>query len=293
MLFCERWKASDRSELEIGNLSGHIRKHGSAHLDEKDLEYYRTLRTPTVVEKADALLIFLAKEFPIPGRRVDGAWDTVGDIHQIVKQAGHKPSRYGATTPAGRDWDPLKYLSISGVANAGELRWLTVDYLRDEGFFSGSFAITPKGWQRIEQLRSGGVESRTGFVAMNFHEDFDVLFKKVIEPGIEASGYNADLVKNPKSNEKIDDAIIAGIRACRFMVADASRHRPNVYYEAGYAKGLGRAVIWMVEQCDVDKVHFDTRQYPFIAWTREDLPAARKVLQMRIEATIGRGPVTR
>jgi hypothetical protein len=248
----------------------------------------------TVVEKADALLLCLAKEYPVPATQIPKVWEQAYSTYRKLSEHW----KFGVSPSQLSEWHALKFLSIAGVANVEELRWLAKEYLVDGMLVSyanagASVSIPPKGWQRIEQLRSGGVESRTGFVAMNFHEDFNVLFDEVLRPGITDAGYEAHRVDKKESNEKIDDEIIAGIRACRFMVADASRHRPNVYYEAGYAKGLGRDVIWMVEQCDEDDVHFDTRQYPFIPWKRDDLPAARKALQMRIEATIGRGPVTR
>ncbi len=295
--FCRDWNASERTELEIANLSAWIRRRtGFAELRLADMEEYRTLRTPTVVEKADALIVALAKEFPIPGRRIDNAWEYVDSLHaQVSEKLGRSGGRaqFGATGPGERSWELLRYLSIAGVANPDELRWLIDTYLRKEELLTTNFQISPKGWQRIEQLRTGGIESRSGFVAMNFAPEFTVLFEQVLKPGIEAAGYHANRVDQKPSNQRIDDEIIAGIRECRFVVADASGHRPNVYYEAGYAKGLGRDVIWMVEEKDRATLHFDTRQYPYITWKRDALPEACKALEMRIAATIGRGPVRR
>ena len=67
--------------------------------------------------------------------------------------------------------------------------------------------------------------------------------------------------------------------------------RGGVYYEAGFAKGLGREVVWTVKKELIDKnlVHFDTRQFNHIAWeTTEDL---RKKLSQRIVATLDQGPI--
>ena len=51
---------------------------------------------------------------------------------------------------------------------------------------------------------------------------------------------------------------------------------------------LGRPVIWTCREDDMERLHFDIRQYNTIDWkTPEDL-AAR--LQHRIEAAVGKGP---
>ncbi len=80
------------------------------------------------------------------------------------------------------------------------------------------------------------------------------------------------------------DAIIAEIRKSLFMVADFTENRGGVYFEAGYAQGLGIPVIWTCRHDHKDRLHFDTRQYNHILWTDEiDL---FEQLRRRIEATI-------
>ena len=72
------------------------------------------------------------------------------------------------------------------------------------------------------------------------------------------------------------------------MVADFTGNRGGVYYEAGFAGGLGIPVIWIVHEDDLDDVHFDTRQYNHITYsTPEEL---RDKLKARILATIQTSP---
>ena len=90
-----------------------------------------------------------------------------------------------------------------------------------------------------------------------------------------------DLVEH---NGKIDDFIVAQIRRSGLLVADFTGHRGGVYFEAGFAMGLGIPVIWTCRDSDIDELHFDTRQYNHIAWTNpQDL---QERLQNRIAATI-------
>jgi hypothetical protein len=68
-----------------------------------------------------------------------------------------------------------------------------------------------------------------------------------------------------------------------------------VYYEAGFAQGLGIRVIWTCLDKEVreNKLHLDVRQYPFITWTPEGLPDFARKLTARIVRTVGQGPVRR
>ena len=76
------------------------------------------------------------------------------------------------------------------------------------------------------------------------------------------------------------------------MVADFTQGktgaRGGVYYEAGFAHGLGIPVIFTCRNESLDKVHFDTRQYNHIVWT--DPAKLRTDLRNRIAAVIGDGP---
>ena len=68
------------------------------------------------------------------------------------------------------------------------------------------------------------------------------------------------------------------------MVADFTGQRAGVYYEAGFATGLGRPVIWCCRKDEIDKLHFDTNHKNHIDWeTPEEL---RDRLYRRIRATI-------
>ncbi|MFZ4580841.1 MAG: hypothetical protein ACOYOB_20860, partial [Myxococcota bacterium] len=64
---------------------------------------------------------------------------------------------------------------------------------------------------------------------------------------------------------------------------------PGVYYEAGFAQGLGKPVIWTVREDCLRDVHFDTRQFNHICWT--DPLDLRHKLMLRIQNTVGQGPV--
>ena len=59
---------------------------------------------------------------------------------------------------------------------------------------------------------------------------------------MEDTGFRALRIDMKQFNEKICDHIIAEIRRSRFLIADVTGHRAGVYFEAGYAMGLGLPV---------------------------------------------------
>jgi hypothetical protein len=142
--------------------------------------------------------------------------------------------------------------------------------------------ITLQGWQR---LAATGANSRTGFIAMSFDSSMNAAFSDGIAPAISDAGYEPLRVDKVHHNEKICDRIIAEIRRARFVIADVTMQRQGVYFEAGFAMALGLPVIWACHEAEIDRVHFDTRQYNHIVWSGSaDL---RQKLTDRIRATIG------
>lgn len=176
------------------------------------------------------------------------------------------------------------------------------EYLQEKGWIrsvvadsdpKNIFTVSVEGYSHIADLASKR-DSAQCFVAMWFSKDVDVLYHQGIKPAIEAAGYKAIRIDEKPHANKINDEIIAEIRRSRFLVADFTHGddgaRGGVYYEAGFAHGLNRPVIFSCRENMVDKLHFDTRQYNHILWKNENLDGFRKDLTNRIEALIGEGP---
>src|SRR5262249_3741223 len=128
--------------------------------------------------------------------------------------------------------------------------------------------------------------SNSGFNAMWFDKSMIQARVSGLQKAIENAGYDAVVVDRVEHINKIDDEIVAQIRKARFLVADLTGHRGGVYFEAGFALGLGLPVFWTCRKDDFT-LHFDVRQYNTIDWSTPDELASR--LQFRIESVIGRG----
>ena len=141
------------------------------------------------------------------------------------------------------------------------------------------------GWDRIEQLKEKPYGTREqAFIAMWFDKSTDPFYFngiKIAFVELEMKELRMDLVEH---NNKICDEIIAEIKRSKFLVADFTGNRGGVYFEAGFAQGLGIPVIWMVKKGEEEDIHFDTRQYNHIVY--EDEKDLIKKLKARIQATI-------
>jgi hypothetical protein len=149
--------------------------------------------------------------------------------------------------------------------------------------------ILPAGWEAIGKCRKPNELSEKVFVAMSFCDDMKPLYLEGIAPAIEEDcGYQPVRIDNKEFVGDVVDEILAEIRESRFVVADVTGQRAGVYYEAGFALGLGLPVVWSCRENEIDKVHFDTRQQNHIVWN--DAKQLRERLANRIRAVIGLGP---
>lgn len=155
---------------------------------------------------------------------------------------------------------------------------------------SYQYQITPSGWAYLSGI--GADSKEQGFIAMAFKLALKLVSDCGIYPGIENAGYKPLRIDSKDHNNRIDDEIVAEIRKSKFVVADLTGKNAGAYFEAGFAMGLGKPVIWTCQQSDIDKkggIHFDTRQYSIVSWEPDKLVDFAKRLTQRIEATIGHG----
>ena len=153
--------------------------------------------------------------------------------------------------------------------------------------YTFSVAITADGWDYLEKVERHIEERTQAFVAMSFSEDLKSIWEGPLFNAITKAGYKPYRVDAEPHSDRIDVKIISEIKNSRFVVADITEQKRGVYFEAGYALGLGLPVLWCVRKDELEQVHFDTRQYNHIVWeTADDLETQ---LYDFICAIIGKG----
>jgi hypothetical protein len=152
------------------------------------------------------------------------------------------------------------------------------------GSGEAAFQITISGWRQLEPvLRPGGEPGRC-FVASWLDAQMDEPYRIGIEPAVKACGYTPVWMKDIPENKGITDRILSEIRRAEFIVADFTGQRQSVYFEAGFARALGREVIWCCRDDDIKSLHFDTKHFGHVVW--KDSADLRVKLEASIRANI-------
>jgi hypothetical protein len=119
----------------------------------------------------------------------------------------------------------------------------------------------------VVSLAERMVAPRNVFVVMSFKREFVEVFASCKEICREFK-LEAERTDESTSLERITPRIEKGIRRSAFVIADVSELSPNVFYEVGYAKGLGKDVIVTAKKGK--KLPFDIADVPTIFWEIQD-----------------------
>lgn len=127
--------------------------------------------------------------------------------------------------------------------------------------------------------------SRDCFVAMWFDASMDETYRVGICAPLKDMGYNPVRIDKKEHNSRIDQQIFDEIRKSRFLISDITGHRGGVYYESGFASGLGLPVIQTCKERDFKDRHFDVFTINTIVYKTDEELATR--LRQRVLETIG------
>jgi len=258
---------NDRFKDKLHILSGLLRNHfESGHQIELHRgnidELVGSAKLPQdIFGRIDAVLLYVYQKTSYDGMRIGLGPEDISIIY-------------------GRDPDEWNFT----IKKAIELNYLEPTSISD-------YRLNLAGWKRVQELRTTAGRSNQAFVAMWFDGTLEKVWTEGFYSALFGLGYEPLRIDKQEHNEKICDKIIAEIRKSGLLIADFTGNRGGVYFEAGFAMGLGLPVIWTCKKSEIEQLHFDTRQYNHIAWTDEaDL---KEKLINRIEATIPNRPKPR
>jgi hypothetical protein len=225
-------------------------------------------RLPTLVEQRDNLLRWLGTELEI-GPVYSFSYHGVG-------------ARVGSASPGAFQ------LLLESMAAAGYL----VGKIGGGG--DGAFKLGYRGLERLEQLERATPSGYNAFMAMKFG---DPALNKIVDDyfrqAVKETGFELYRLDDKPEAGLIDARLRNEIRNCRFLIADLSHANLGAYWEAGYAEGLGKPVIYTCEKSVFDgktahiaAPHFDTNHHLTIVWEASDPQVAASRLRETIRFTI-------
>ena len=212
----------------------------------------------------------LKKEFmlPTPSEQVTKALRYIGDeIRHTGEGIEGFPQSFTAVIGAyDRNFamDTIDNMAQSGLVNTMEKRSAMGDFFL--------IKLTLQGWDRYEEERKGHIASNYGFLALKFGDkDLDPFITDYVKPWIKDMGYELVDLRDRSRAGVIDNVMRQEIRNAKFILADLTHDNAGAYWEAGYAEGLGKPVIYLCEKekFNMYKTHFDTNHCTTILWDVE------------------------
>lgn len=146
------------------------------------------------------------------------------------------------------------------------------------------------GWRRLQELRTiGSVKSKTAFMAMRYGNiNHDAVFTNHFKPAVAGAGFHLEKLSEVLQAGTIDNQLRTEIRTCRFLLADLTGGNSGAYWEAGFAEGLGKPVIYLCERNYFKKykTHFDTNHQTTVLWSSHSIESDMIVLKATIRSTL-------
>jgi nucleoside 2-deoxyribosyltransferase len=224
---------------------------------------------------------------PAPAEQLDQLIILVGDHQPSVAQS----ARLGS--PVISAWIGV---TITRAAPEDGLGWLLRQPENKEYFaiWDGDnatllFSLTMTGWMRYGTLKRGHVDSRRALMALKFGDPvLDRVVATCFSPAVEQAGFELRTLADAQPAGLIDDQMRVALRTSRFVVADLTHGSSGAYWEAGFAEGLGRPVIYTCRKTEwgENKSHFDTNHLVTVIWDPNELDMAGAMLTATIRATL-------
>jgi hypothetical protein len=265
---------------------------------------------PTPAEQANNLIVFLGEHLSSPGsvftwktalRRSQGRTTISVDDRDIYAILGIKTGK-----DERDEWNDFRFIITASeeqkvlrvnkevTSISGPVKERTTDLSSGSLEVSLSFA----GWQKYEELKRSVKESRRAFVAMDFanlenrgknYFFQETLLDKYLVPAVKQTGYVlANSLRSEPTAGNIHARMEVEIRAARFVIAELSHHNTGAYWEAGFARGLGKPVIYMYNRTIGSSPipHFDVGSDHIIFWEQDKPEKAAEELKGVIRATL-------
>jgi hypothetical protein len=260
----------DLSELQRAALSHSIRRQfrpGRALPQVTEEWIARVLkepRLPDAAEQADLCVLWLGAVTKAPGQYEAIVADKLRAIIGAIGQQGVTFALRHLQSAGLVDWD-----SASTVQTA---------------------QLTFNGWKHYAELVRGRAEgSRKAFMAMKYGDpELDAAFTGCFKPAVAKTGFELFRLDEVPKAGLIDDRMRVALRTSRFVVADLTHANRGAYWEAGFAEGLGRPVIYTCRE-DIfreESTHFDTNHLLTVPWHPGKLQRAADDLKLVIRATL-------
>lgn len=226
-------------------------------IDSKNVKNFAAQPLPNPHQQADNFVLWLGEYLRHPGKTVKPNYEAVASII------------------GGLDGNDARFISVELIGR---------ELIRGD---ASSLHLTLEGWARFDELTRATVDSRQAFMAMPFGDEMlEQIFRDHWKPAVAQTGFDLRRLDDNQRAGLIDDRLRVEIRRSRFLISEITGQNRGAYWEAGFAEGLDRPVIYTCRKSEFEDAHFDTNHCLTILWEEHNLYEAAERLKACIRETL-------
>lgn len=283
-LYCSKFAISDELDADRDQFFNGTKEQASiirfklaarsldklCFLTTENISTYKTGNVPKPIDQMNNLIIWLGNTMGS-----NAGDDIIMKSPDIIRHLG-SPNDEGFNFVL-KEAEKRRYISYQGLSIVG-------------GTYKCQGKLTLKGWDYFDELQIGKLNTRQAFMAMQFgNNELDEIVENIFKPAVLNTGFELKRLDDSNPAGLIDDRLRVEIRKSRFLIADLSHGNKGAYWEAGFAEGLGKEVIYTCKKEVFDdeknKPHFDTNHHLTIVWDPRNLTKAGEQIKACIRAT--------
>ncbi len=239
--------------------------------------------------------------YPVSSDWLSSVW-SCERLPNPQKQADTFVQYLGAADVPSGEWVPVQPVQLTGILGTAddpnELKKTGLEYVIQHLLQKGlierdatssapdnwACRLTFDGWGRLDELQRGQTGSTTAFMAMAYGEDATERAFSEFVHAVQQTGFELRKLDQKPRAGLIDLRMRVEIRLAKFLIADLTDENRGVYWEAGFAEGLGKKVYYTCEASKFKKAktHFDTEHMLTIKWSSDNMSEALDELKSAI-----------
>lgn len=124
--------------------------------------------------------------------------------------------------------------------------------------------------------------------------ELEAFVEEVVKPVVkEALGYDLRDIRDISRAGVIDNILRVAIRDARFVIVDLTHDNNGAYWEAGYAEGLDKPVVYICAREKFERsreegggTHFDTNHCTTVLWRKDGNDDFRQQLAATLRSSL-------
>jgi hypothetical protein len=228
---------------------------------------------------------------PLDAQNYESLWNTIENSLEQLRQMGFPLAHQNPHRAMSAMWGWCWTMPGGAAERIARPRELYADTIKELQALKDAVSRgVDAPAELLRELRESIQRRNEMFVIMAFRNETDGFWQQVVEPVANSLSLIPVRIDRKETEVAISEEILSSIRRALLVLCDLSFERPNCYFEAGYAKGCFRRVLFTARH-DHDprasskgpfKVHFDLDQLKITWWNPDNFSSAKNEVEERV-----------